>query len=191
MSDDDLIRRGDAFAVVKGLSLLEGDILALPAVTVGVKPLVWRQYCSNAGNSSAPAFGGEYICERAGEYGHYGVWFPCDGPNSEPRIYHAELPVAKAAAQADYEARILAALAPTDAATQKGGDAHDRRLRSHEASPGVTAGADAAQAREAALREAHKAILAMDTKKDEDLTYNLAVLRAAEKVRRLIDEART
>lgn len=38
MSDDDLIRRGDAFAVVKGLSLLEGDILALPAVTVGVKP---------------------------------------------------------------------------------------------------------------------------------------------------------
>lgn len=50
---------------------------------------------------------------------------------------------------------------------------------------------DAAQAREAALMEAHKAILAMDTKKDEDLTYNLAVLRAAEKVRRLIDEART
>lgn len=43
----------------------------------------------------------------------------------------------------------------------------------------------------AALMEAHKAILAMDTKKDEDLTYNLAVLRAAEKVRRLIGEART
>lgn len=37
MSDNDLIRRGDAFAVVKGLSLLEGDILALPAVTVGVR----------------------------------------------------------------------------------------------------------------------------------------------------------
>lgn len=32
MSDNDLIRRGDAFAVVKGLSLLESDILALPAV---------------------------------------------------------------------------------------------------------------------------------------------------------------
>lgn len=29
--ENDLIRRGDAFAVVKGLSLLEGDILALPA----------------------------------------------------------------------------------------------------------------------------------------------------------------
>lgn len=95
---------------------------------------------------------------------------------------------AKTAPQWDTQADRLA---PTDAATQKGGDAHDRRLRSHEASPGVTAGADAAQAREAALREAHKAILAMDTKKDEDLTYNLAVLRAAEKVRRLIDEART
>ena len=33
MSDNDLIRRGDAFAVVKGLRLLEGDITALPAVT--------------------------------------------------------------------------------------------------------------------------------------------------------------
>lgn len=32
--ENDLIRRGDAFAVVKGLSLLEGDILALPAVVV-------------------------------------------------------------------------------------------------------------------------------------------------------------
>lgn len=39
MSDDDLIRRGDAFAVVKGLSLLEGDILALPAVTVDATSL--------------------------------------------------------------------------------------------------------------------------------------------------------
>lgn len=84
--------------------------VALPVRGVGVKPLVWRQYCSNAGNSSAPAFGGEYICERAGEYGHYGVWFPCDGPSAEPRSYHAELHAAKAAAQADYEARILAAL---------------------------------------------------------------------------------
>lgn len=35
--ENDLIRRGDAFAVVKGLSLLEGDILALPAVMVGVR----------------------------------------------------------------------------------------------------------------------------------------------------------
>lgn len=33
MSDDDLIRRGDAFAVVKGLRLLEEDIRNLPAVT--------------------------------------------------------------------------------------------------------------------------------------------------------------
>ena len=40
MSDDDLIRRGDAFAVVKGLSLLENDILALPAVTAVVKVAV-------------------------------------------------------------------------------------------------------------------------------------------------------
>lgn len=31
MSDDDLIRREDAFAVVKGLRLLEEDILAIPA----------------------------------------------------------------------------------------------------------------------------------------------------------------
>lgn len=36
MGDDDLIRRGDAFAVVKGLRLLEEDIRNLPAVTVGV-----------------------------------------------------------------------------------------------------------------------------------------------------------
>lgn len=58
---------------------------------------------------------------------------------------------AKAAAQADYEARILAALSPTDAAqptTEKGGDAFENRNpdRPNPAtSPGVTAGADAAQ----------------------------------------------
>ena len=80
---------------------------------------------------------------------------------------------AKADAYKDHEARIVAALAPTDAATEKGGDAHARHgVQAPDAtSPGITAGADAAhvnktpksehdagnvltaaQAREAALR---------------------------------------
>lgn len=38
MSDNDLIRRGDALAVVEGWGLLERDILALPAVQPTVSP---------------------------------------------------------------------------------------------------------------------------------------------------------
>lgn len=75
-----------------------------------VKPLEWRQYCPSSGNSSAKVFGGEYICERAGPKGHFGLWYPGDHEASEPRAYFKLRNAAKAAAQADYEARIIAAL---------------------------------------------------------------------------------
>ena len=88
------------------------DLAPDPLRAVKVRALEWTQYCSNAGNSSAPAFGGEYICERAGDDGNYGLWLPWDGPADDPRGYYEELAAAKAAAQQDYETRIRSALEP-------------------------------------------------------------------------------
>lgn len=88
------------------------DLAPEPLRAVKVRALEWTQYCSNAGNSSAPAFGGEYICERAGDDGNYGLWIPLDGPADDPRGYYEELAAAKAAAQTDYETRIRSALEP-------------------------------------------------------------------------------
>ena len=125
--DDDLIRRGDALRVADEVfdqcQNVHGDdrgafaaaevgarIAALPAVTVGVKPLVWHE--ANDGNYRK----GECFITRspisfapiAAHKKHDGWWL-----NVDCKTYPT-LDAAKAAAQADYEARILAALAPTE-----------------------------------------------------------------------------
>lgn len=117
---------------------------AIPARGVGVKPLNWQ------------------LC--AGQDGvYYHAFDPLYGRDVE-----APNEATCDAVDQNRAARILAALAPTDAphvketpksehdgadvltdaTTEKGGDAHavNPRHAPHEASPGVTAGADAAQA---------------------------------------------
>lgn len=194
MTDDDLIRRGDVLREIasEGLHILDAAIRSLPARGVGVKPLVWTE--TTSGTSRFPAWKSDagllVDSLNSGQFTYRGQGYPT-------------LDAAKAAAQADYEARILAALEPaptaaeareafawqstteafmplvTDAryrkfspavqkhyvpyrcpscadaaearsTTEKGGDAHavDPRHAPHETSPGVTAGAEAAQARE-------------------------------------------
>lgn len=115
MSDDDLIRRGDAlaivvrdrvptnrtgseFRVVSTQDMLKA-IAALPAVTVGVKPLVWE--AGERDQRRADSILGEFCVMFFG-----GRWFY----QGEPRKGMLD---AQAAAQADYEARILAALGVT------------------------------------------------------------------------------
>lgn len=122
MSDDDLIRRGDALYAIAGWEIPSTAIAALPpakqehvadsnARGVGVKPLVWQfeQEDVQVANTSARH---QYrvIHDRRATNGAWS-WF-CDGAWIGCETEEA----AKAAAQADYEARIFAALAPTDAA---------------------------------------------------------------------------
>jgi len=108
MSDNDLIRRGDALQILDDLSQVDGcfgdaheAIAALPAVTVGVRPLVWRDDGTN-GHETDHAFG-FYEVYPSPE----GDMLSRDGVDSG---VFPTLEAAKAAAQADYEARILAAL---------------------------------------------------------------------------------
>ena len=156
----DMIHKSDALALFDGpdkcpIQFDYGEardrIAALPAVTVGVKPLVWE----SDGPDALTAQDYRIVAD--------GHWFRCFGPHEirkRPEYYPwPTLDAAKAAAQADYEARILAALEPVAAPdNQKGGDAFDENpidARS-DTSPAVTGGAqpDPAAIREAALREA-------------------------------------
>lgn len=77
-----------------------------------IKPLVWVEHCRRSGNTSAKAVGGEYICERAGDDGHYGVWTPHRDQTDDPLAYFPSLKSAQASAQADYTACVLSALDP-------------------------------------------------------------------------------
>lgn len=75
-----------------------------------VKPLVWRTY-SNNGNCDASTRFGPYSVEDCDEDG-WGMWTPQEyGSGDDPANgYHPTLEAAKAAAQADYEQRIRAAI---------------------------------------------------------------------------------
>lgn len=110
MCDDDLIRRGDALNSCRASQHryeAYDAIDALPAVTVRVKLLVWREV--NDGNHKK----GECFCTRspvsfapiAAHKKHDGWWL-----NIDCKTYPS-LDAAKAAAQADYEARIRTTLA--------------------------------------------------------------------------------
>jgi hypothetical protein len=120
MADDDLIRRGDVAAAVevalKGLapfSVLDA-IAALPAQ--GVKPLVWADYEEIVRDAQS---GMHYASRALNGFNAYFVmqdgeqfrWWT-SGHQTDHSAAHPTLDAAKAAAQRDYERRILAALAP-------------------------------------------------------------------------------
>ena len=109
MSDDDLIRRGDALAIVERGDFVYHNISALPAVTVGVKPLVWFE-------AELPSRGGgKFTSEGYTIRRIEGLWLLDFAGNGKSKWRWVDLDAAKAAAQADYEARILAALEPVAA----------------------------------------------------------------------------
>lgn len=141
----DLIKRDDALAAIQDYAVQEvgafrqphlkgaaDAILALPAVTVGVKPLVWRG--NGKGRVCADTPFGAYEVE----HGRYGMRLLHGGSFMQDDLQGIE--AAKAACRADYEARILAALIPPPVA---------------DSQPTI----DPAAIREAALREAMDACI--------------------------------
>lgn len=107
-SDDDMIRRGDAIAALRSADLPFGYghaaevIRAVPAVQVAVKPLEWETFSTE--------------CERAFTVaGRYEVFWGfrsgqvCLDMRGRT-TWHCGIEAAKAAAQADYEARIRSTL---------------------------------------------------------------------------------
>jgi hypothetical protein len=121
----DLISREDVLAIVQEwtyCSDVEDLVRALPAVQPKVKPLVWER---GIVDWAKPLPGMKYVACSTIPEGYWAWWL--DG--TDVRSVEPDEESAKAAAQADYEARILSALEP---AVQP----------------------DAAAIREAALREA-------------------------------------
>jgi hypothetical protein len=111
MSDDDLIRRGDA---IKAVDDWQGDwsctvlaLSALPAVQPRVKPLEWRE-CNEHDEATdrAESMGQEYSVGYDDNWGWYAYseTLGMDLANAPTRD------AAKAAAQAHYDARTLSAL---------------------------------------------------------------------------------
>lgn len=126
----DLIKRDDVLAQVTYTSssddmcyapFLIDRIAALPAVTVGVKPLVWTEVCErrseedpreeHTGGYEADCDFGSYVIDIG--WGSDSYYWSVMSPDQFDIGSDFEDPeYAKAAAQADYEARILAALTP-------------------------------------------------------------------------------
>jgi hypothetical protein len=147
MSDNDLIRRGDAKKTASGYiyncDYMLDAINAIPAVQPTVKPLVWTQISipkqamqgiwwmaeAMTGNYEVHQFDGrdEIIVTLRG----LGLGNP-EYPTIE---------AAKAAAQADYEARIRSALTVTTTGKEVMPDDNDNFNARPATSPGVTAGA--------------------------------------------------
>lgn len=107
MADNDLIRRGDAKAICGTIirndeaARIEGFLATLPAAQVTVKPLEWRDDGTN-GHETDHAFG-FYEVYPSPE----GDMLSRDGVDSG---VFPTIEAAKAAAQADYDARIRSAL---------------------------------------------------------------------------------
>lgn len=134
-NEHDMIRRGDAKRVVNDAfngmpNKISDAIAALPAVTVGVKPLVWKHATDcryldwvNTRESVAETPLGTYratllTSKRVSEKvrGKYRLSY--SGGFMRSVVDYDTAEAAKAAAQADYEARILAALEPKSAPTE-------------------------------------------------------------------------
>ena len=118
--DKELIKRDDALECFMGYDRM-GDvkdaIAALPAVTVGVKPLVWEScYGDEHQRASAQSIlGGYQIIPVSGYVNSEEMEFSLYTNGVHSKGNYNTINVAKVAAQADYEARILAALTPTSA----------------------------------------------------------------------------
>lgn len=125
---------------------VEQIIAALPARGVGVKPLDWVELeVHDITVFEALTCLGRYKVQDRAVPGWMLV-----GTNGVISVHDSEA-AAKAAAQADYEARILDALTPTDAA-----HVNETPKSEHDGADVLTA----AQAREAHLREAAAAVRA-------------------------------
>lgn len=174
----DLIRRDDALAACQGMDP-EGDINNLPAVTVGVKPLVWGSYPNSSFASPDVAvadapFSHRYQVQRDSWAQGYIAFLHPTLPSTSSTLWweskgHANIEAAKAAAQADYERRILAALEPVAAPdvrleTMSENIARDMREgRFPERSePQMVPAEPVAAPDPAAIREAHLAFLNVD-----------------------------
>jgi hypothetical protein len=126
----DLIKRDDALdAIDTALNNATGDLFdchaairALPAVAVGVKLLVWEEVCERrseedpreehtGGYEADCGFGSYFIDIGWGSDSYY--WSVLSPDQFDIGSDFEDPEYAKAAAQADYEARILAALTPT------------------------------------------------------------------------------
>ena len=123
MSDNDLIRRGDALEICTDYGFSRADecrdaIAALPAVTVGVKSLVWKPDAMKGSypdrlRAVMPCGSGDYSVAGSKKQDEW-QWFR-NGYFVDGHQLHDPIPLeaAKAAAQSDYTARILDALTPT------------------------------------------------------------------------------
>ncbi len=116
MTDNDLIRRGDALAICGTIirndeaARVEGFLSAIPAAQPTVKPLVWKQavipeQAMQGTWWKAAAMTGDYEVHRFNDRDEILLQRRGLGNPVYPTIE-----AAKAAAQADFEARILSAL---------------------------------------------------------------------------------
>ena len=121
MSDDDLIRRGDALNSVLTADFrhdAHAAIADLPAQGVRVRALEWADYEEIVRDAQS---GMHYASRALNGFNAYFVmqdgeqfrWWT-SGHQTDHSVAHPTFDAAKAAAQADYEARILAALATTE-----------------------------------------------------------------------------
>ena len=104
MSDDDMIRKGDVLALFgdyRTAMLTDRSIAALPAVQVGVKALEWEERGTDFWRAQGIDRVYEIVALADGRF------FLTNGPRLSD---YPTLEAAKAAAQADYEARIRSAL---------------------------------------------------------------------------------
>ena len=117
-SDNDLIRRGDVTAIpLLGMTVtqIERAIRAIPIapqpVAVTVKPLVWREQSNTCQVADTPWGSAAVQDESHALCPHrWGWWMVGSDEDDSATGYGNNIELAKAAAQADYEARILSAL---------------------------------------------------------------------------------
>lgn len=83
--------------------------LSAAPVAAKAKPLDWRVFCGRSGNRDAKTPFGEYVVQSE-TANTWQVWFP--GNQDEANLTRGSAEEAEAAAQADYERRILSALSP-------------------------------------------------------------------------------
>ena len=114
-NDNDLIRRGDAIALFgdsvtgKAIARCIAAIPAAHAPTVKVKPLVWDG--CHPSNCAQTSFG-EYVVQDDEDDG-WGLYTPRELDGDSPRSQHKSEELAKAAAQSDYPAGIIAEIEVT------------------------------------------------------------------------------
>lgn len=106
MSDDDMIRRGDALRIVdedESAAFAYEQIRSLPAMQVAVKPLEWVEETDGSG-WYALFMGYQFAIRKTSRGFRYWCF------DASYATFYPTLEAAKAAAQADYEARIRSAL---------------------------------------------------------------------------------